>query len=718
MSTDPPTAPRFCPLCEAYLDADVCPIDHVSTIRADLELAHAKDPALGRVIGGRFRAERLLGEGAAGRVYAATQLSIGREVALKLLQPRHAHDRHHLRRFYREARAATRLTSQHVVQVFDFGVDDDTGAPYIAMELLRGETLGAWLAQHGPVTPAVAGRLLAPVARALIDASRAGIVHRDLKPSNIIVLTTGDGSELVKVTDFGIAKELGGDSPTETLTAHGAALGTPAYMAPEQATGGDVDHRADLYALGCILFEALTGRPPFGNAARAKLLADHLLAPAPPLPSPLPAGGSASPALVQLVAALLAKDPRDRPADARVVAQTLDGLARSEVRPAATTVGPPSPAPETSAAPMLPVPVPGPAPAPAIQRAPASPLPAAALAPPAPPTSARGWPARWLAELEHALSPSAPAPPDGATPSPATTTERSGFWPFSRRRRSAEERLVEKASTKRRRWLRHVRSFIAVNAGLLLLNVVTSLGDASFEPWFAYVAASWGIPFALHGLGYKAWREDNAAALTAARQTLGLPAPAVAEVAATSAPGEPAGDPAWIALIERCRAAASLAERDLANVPPDPYATVDPSTALRDGLAGIERLAAGAQRLQRTLGEVTPGRAEIRARIEAAELEASRATEPRLRKMIGGNLELLRAREHRLDQLETELMRMRVTVEGFALAAEDLDLDAARLGAPRLSELANDLAGPLRRLDQEVDVLNEVEALMEELQVP
>ena len=322
MAAESPSPTRFCPLCETRLDAAVCPVDQVPTVRADFDAAALDDPSLGSVIAGRFKVERLLGQGATGRVYAGVQLSVERPVALKLLQPHHARDRHHVRRFYREARAATRLESPHIVRVYDFGVDDETRTPFIAMELLGGETLRDRLRRDGPLTPQDAARVGVQIARALVAFAGAGIVHRDLKPANIMLVPGPDGAEVVKVTDFGVAKDLG-DHETEPLTQRGAAIGTPAYMAPEQVTGGQVSARTDLYALGCVLYELVTGHPPFASDGRAGLLVDHLLTPVAPLPSPLPTGAPAPPDLTALLSSLLAKAPEDRPESAAVVAAAL-----------------------------------------------------------------------------------------------------------------------------------------------------------------------------------------------------------------------------------------------------------------------------------------------------------------------------------------------------------------------------------------------------------
>ncbi|TNF28376.1 MAG: serine/threonine protein kinase, partial [Deltaproteobacteria bacterium] len=339
MAATSPSPRRFCPLCEVRTDAAVCPVDHVPTVRADFDAAAAADRSLGSVIAGRFRVERLLGEGASGRVYVATQLSVERAVALKLLQPHHARDRHHVRRFYREARAATRLASPHVVEVFDFGVDDETRTPFIVMELLAGETLRDRLRRVGPLPVAAAARIGRQIARALIAADAAGIVHRDLKPANIMLVADPAGVEVVKVTDFGVAKELS-RADTESLTQRGAAIGTPAYMAPEQVTGAEVSARTDLYALGCVLYELLTGRPPFASDASAGLLVDHLLTPAAPLPSPLPSGDSAPEEVAALIAALLAKEPAERPASAAVVSEALDAVLARPATP--TSASPPA----------------------------------------------------------------------------------------------------------------------------------------------------------------------------------------------------------------------------------------------------------------------------------------------------------------------------------------------------------------------------------------
>lgn len=312
----------------------MCPTDGVPTVRADFDRGDGADATLGRIVAGRFRVERLLGQGGSGRVYRAVQLSIERPVALKLLQSHHARDRVQVRRFYREARAATRLTGTHVVRVYDFGVDDETRTPFIAMELLEGATLRELIAARGPLPWRTAAAFGTQIAQALIEAGEAGIVHRDLKPANIMcgdVSAHADlGASVLKVMDFGVAKDLG-QGDTDTLTAQGVAVGTPAYMAPEQVSGGLVEPRTDLYALGCILFELVTGRPPFDSDARAELYVDHLLKAAPALPAKV--GDDEIPAsLIRLVAQLLEKSPADRPADARSVAAQLAAIAAGAAR--------------------------------------------------------------------------------------------------------------------------------------------------------------------------------------------------------------------------------------------------------------------------------------------------------------------------------------------------------------------------------------------------
>lgn len=353
------TPGRLCPICGAETDAAVCPTDDVPTIRADLGEPRP-DEALGAVIAGRFRVDRLIGEGASGRVYAATQLSVGRSVALKLLQHHRRPDRNEIRRFYREARAATRLASEHVVRVFDFGVDDIQQVPFIAMELIEGETLRDLLLRERALVPGLVAALGAQIASALAEAAEAQLVHRDLKPANILVRSDPHAGLRVKVGDFGVAKDLARED-TESLTAHGAAIGTPGYMSPEQLSGKPVGPASDLYALGCILFEALTGARPFIGEGRAALMMDHLLSPPPPLPDPLPSGASAPTAFAELIGALLAKDPGVRPASAREVARRLAAMADASALPFSTTAElapdvvppPPSPGPratETGAA--------------------------------------------------------------------------------------------------------------------------------------------------------------------------------------------------------------------------------------------------------------------------------------------------------------------------------------------------------------------------------
>ncbi|MCC6623995.1 MAG: protein kinase [Deltaproteobacteria bacterium] len=631
-ATSEPT--RFCPLCDARLDAEICPTDHVSTVRLERHPTEPDDAAVGRVVGGRYRLERKVGEGAVGRVYAATQLSLGREVAIKLLHPRHVADRTQVRRFYGEARAATRLTSRHIVKVLDFGVDDDSGSPWIALELLSGETLERWLARAGPLRPRDAARVFAQVARALVDAAGQGIVHRDLKPSNVMRVETGDGAELFAVTDFGVAKDLLA-APGETLTAQGVAVGTPAYMAPEQVTGERVDARADVYALGCMLFEALTGRRPFGSDERASVMSAHLLTAAPPLPDPLPSGERAPPELAALVARMLAKAPSDRPRDAREVLTTLERVASRAPAPA------PAPAP---------VPVPA----------------------PPPPLAHEG------------------------------VLRRLWSW-IGRRPLSPEEKLRRTARARFRRWRLHKRLYLSVMAGLVAINLVVSMMDGELIPWSLIPAAAWGIVLMMHGLGYKSWLEDNAPALAAAGIAPEPARPALTSTRTTRPPS------IWPALLERCRRAVTTAEQSLRDVDTRSGGGSDARAQLRAGLADIERIARGGARLEAALAETTAARGEDD---ELAAVEASLAAtrDPRLRAAYEKNRELLVARRERVELLQAEHARLRATVEGFALAAENIRLDAARIRAPRVEPGALSLDEPLRRLDAEVEVLAEVEA--------
>lgn len=217
----------------------------------------------GVVLAGKYRLEGVLGRGGMGSVWRAHHLGLEAPIAVKLMDPAIMSTPGMLQRFHREAQAAAKLRSPHVVQIIDHGVDDATATPFIAMELLEGESLLDRLGRVRTLTPSQTARLVSDVCRALGRAHDAGIIHRDLKPANLF-LVANDDQELTKVLDFGIAKSplplLGVDSTTST----GSILGTPLYMSPEQISGGKlVDARSDLWSLAVVTCECLTGRRPF-----------------------------------------------------------------------------------------------------------------------------------------------------------------------------------------------------------------------------------------------------------------------------------------------------------------------------------------------------------------------------------------------------------------------------------------------------------------------
>jgi hypothetical protein len=275
--------------------------------------------AMGTVIDGRYRVERLCGRGGMGLVYEAEHEGIGRRVALKILHPLYSRSQDIAERFRREARAASRIGHPHICDVFDFGTTDD-GSLYIAMEYLEGRDLGHLLDELGVLPVDRALRIAVQICRALEAAHAVGIVHRDLKPENIYLIDQADGGDFVKVLDFGVAKEF--EDKTKKLTRPNIALGTPEYMAPEQIAGR-TEPRSDVYALGAILYELLAGTPPLEGETyletfRRKAAED-----------PAPIAGSredVDPRVEQLVLRALARNPDDRPASMGAFADALERL--------------------------------------------------------------------------------------------------------------------------------------------------------------------------------------------------------------------------------------------------------------------------------------------------------------------------------------------------------------------------------------------------------
>jgi eukaryotic-like serine/threonine-protein kinase len=252
-----------------------------------------------RVLAERYRIEGEVGRGGMGRVYRATDTLLGRTVAVKVLDPDHASDPSFVDRFRREARAAARLNHPNVVSVYDTGSDD--GVHFIVMEFVEGRTLAEVLAQEGPLPAERAADVAKHVADALSFAHAEGLVHRDIKPGNVMITPRGE----VKVMDFGIARLTTAHTITQTAT----VFGTAAYLAPEQAQGLRVDGRADIYALGVVLYEMLAGRVPFiadtAVAVASKHVTEH-----PEPPSVWRRG--VPPALEAIAMRALAKDPDDR----------------------------------------------------------------------------------------------------------------------------------------------------------------------------------------------------------------------------------------------------------------------------------------------------------------------------------------------------------------------------------------------------------------------
>ena len=283
--------------------------------------------APGTVLAERYRVHELLGRGGMGAVYRAEHLALGNTMAVKVLRSSHGAHADLVRRFQREAVAASQIRHPGIVEVTDFGRTPD-GHFYLAMELVDGETLARRLARLGPFPVSQALGLVRELAQALGAAHARGIFHRDIKPENVIL--TRDGS--AKLADFGIARLAEGPRDARE-TAAGLIFGTPHYMSPEQAAGQRQDGRSDVYGLGVLLFELLSGAPPYLGASATHVLAAHLLSPVPRLPAQGP-HGPIPPALADLVAQMMAKNAAERPATMADVEAALDAvLAGHELPP-------------------------------------------------------------------------------------------------------------------------------------------------------------------------------------------------------------------------------------------------------------------------------------------------------------------------------------------------------------------------------------------------
>jgi serine/threonine protein kinase len=271
---------------------------------------------VGRVIDGKYRIEALLAEGGIGSIYRARRLLIGDEVAVKTLQADWASDAEMLERFRREAQTAARLKHPNVVTIHDFGRTAD-GQLYLVMELVEGRNLREMMRGREPLAADFVAGILEQISAALDEAHRHGIVHRDLKPENI-VLAGGTAGWRVKVLDFGIAHWRDLAAGVATLTQTGAVLGTPRYMSPEQCLGQEIDGRSDVYTLGVMLFEMLTGAPPFNSPTIVELITQHIHQ-KPPTPRTL--NPNIPPAIEQVILQALSKQRETRQPTAGALAR-------------------------------------------------------------------------------------------------------------------------------------------------------------------------------------------------------------------------------------------------------------------------------------------------------------------------------------------------------------------------------------------------------------
>jgi serine/threonine protein kinase len=279
---------------------------------------------LGRTWAGRYEILEFVGRGGMGLVFKARQIQMDREVALKVVHRRLCTEEKQVQRFQQEARTSSKLNHPNSIRVYDYGTTED-GRLFMAMEFLRGLTLGQLLLREGPQPPERVVHIARQMFKSLAEAHQLGLVHRDLKPENIFICDIYGEHDFVKVLDFGIAKAIGPSADGANLTQTGFICGTPRYLSPEQALGQDVDGRADLYSVGVLMYEMLSGRPPFIGENPISIVMKHVHDDPPPLAG-LERHGALGRKLVWLVDRLLEKNAARRPTPADRIVAYLDGL--------------------------------------------------------------------------------------------------------------------------------------------------------------------------------------------------------------------------------------------------------------------------------------------------------------------------------------------------------------------------------------------------------
>ncbi|HVY48703.1 MAG TPA: serine/threonine-protein kinase, partial [Minicystis sp.] len=321
-----------CPTCGQVFsgEARFCPFDGDPLVGAPA-YSPAADPFIGKVVDGRYEVVSVLGEGGMGTIYEVRHATLGRRFALKVLR-RDIADPELVARFIQEAKAAAAIGHPNIVAVNDFGsipVERGGTVPYFVMERLEGASLAEVLRERGMLAPRRAAGIVLQCAAGLAATHEAGVVHRDLKPDNVFLVRHGD-REAVKLLDFGVAKMAGAGR----LTRAGTVYGTPHYMSPEQAAGHAVDHRADVYALGIILYECLSGRVPFEADSYMGVLTKHMFAAPEPIEQVMRDARGLG-ALGPIVMRCLAKEPADRYASMKELAAALELFLRDPPRAAA-----------------------------------------------------------------------------------------------------------------------------------------------------------------------------------------------------------------------------------------------------------------------------------------------------------------------------------------------------------------------------------------------